>query len=667
MSVGVGHRSWSMRREDYEAMKMRNLAVVLGKTNRILTSDKRITVNMVNQSWVNSNVPKNKPAPAWSSYPNIFINYSKFSNLGAAKTLVQFLGMNYHELSHLMFTPRYFRSRYIDDSNFEAWNVLEDQRIESLFTAMYEPAGKFFTEAVIKFMVDEPATWESAFAWTYGRSYLPLEIRTEFELRYAHQEDVEQIKALIDEFKSIPASKYSNTNFVNPTRERVLKIIEEFRDLVWKRSQDNNGNITEESPQETPKCDSGEQDDGLIDETLEEAAIEEDKRRRQEEEETGEDQSNFWDEEDGEEGEGDESDSEGGSDGEDDPSDSSSDGDDGEDDGDDEGAESSGEEDGDASSGESPDSDGDEGADGVGGSGGVFTDDELFEYLEDVIDAVHEDETVEEEVGNIHEAMNDQSRLDFIDFGNVGYQPHPPDAEMLATLRRITTEFRRLWAEVEPGWKYGSNVGRINIDRALQDPDDYDEIFDEWEEGKEHESGLEAVINLDISGSMDGVEMVMASKALWIIKRALDEVGASVTVFGFHEHTLGLMSREEKEKVNEWRLWNELGPDTLPQHALILSRRLLQLTDLPNKLEIIITDGGFGVRNKDGTQTNETLENILDTTPGIKMYVGIGSGWHSNNTFKTRCDASVEMTNYEDLTKIVKETVTAILQQIIQR
>lgn len=143
----------TIRTADRYTMRLRLLSSVFNKIDRIMLMDRKVGVNFVHE-------PTNHK-PGWSLYPNIFINAAQFQNLGNPRTLVQLLGLNYHELGHLMFTPRNTGS-WIGTDLHRAWNILEDQRMESFFTAQYQPAGKYFTEMVVRFMVDDEATWESS-------------------------------------------------------------------------------------------------------------------------------------------------------------------------------------------------------------------------------------------------------------------------------------------------------------------------------------------------------------------------------------------------------------------------------------------------------------------------------------------------------------------------
>jgi hypothetical protein len=172
------------------------------------------------------------------------------------------------------------------------------------------------------------------------------------------------------------------------------------------------------------------------------------------------------------------------------------------------------------------------------------------------------------------------------------------------------------------------------------EPDNMDEWFDEWDEGRETDLGLEAVVLLDLSTSMQGAEIKLASEAMWVLKRGLDEIDAKVTVLGFHSFTVGLFDRN-KTVGREVPHWSELRAATQPAHALRVARTILSVSEMPNKFLAVITDGGWHTGDNgvlgDGSPSGPwngpqaDYPALLDAIPAFKMYVGVGSGGAMNN------------------------------------
>lgn len=691
--------------QDREMQRLRSLVNVFQKTDRILLGDRSIKVHLATEAEADA---LGNP-PGWSQYPNIYINHAKFDSFKSARTLVQLLGLNYHEVAHLLFTPRKVD---VPHGCMDAWNILEDQRIESFFTAMYGPSGKYFTEMVIRFYVEQPEMWESAFALTYGRSFMPLEIREAFEERFALPNLIDEVKELIDRYKTFRAYHFRSK------KSAVAAVVRRFQEIL--------NELQGETGQETGSgCGQPQQQDGNVDEDREKQSQQKERRRREKEDDTGEDQSGFWDEDDDEEsedgddsgeseeqgddeGEGDEGDGDsdgesdeesddgagaGGDDEDSDTGDSDADGDGSgdsdsdTDDGDDEDGEGSGGSDG--STGDDDESedgeDDDEGsAQGYGG-GGIFEDDQEFsDYLDDVIDAVNEDDAVQNEVATIKNAMVDPTNIDVMDFDDEPFVELPITDTAAQTIKKVGVEIQRLYAQVEPGWNYGSDVGKLNIDRAMRDPENYEEMFDEWDEGREQENGLEVVMALDMSISMDmgtwsmqrrvgtgrtsgfgdsGDLLTPACEAFWIIKRALDDVDAKVTTLGFHETIVGLFSRDQKAPTGYMPRFSRLGGDTQPAHTFTLARRILSQSPMPNKLFVILTDGQWSQHDSE-RQVWVDLEDEIDTIPGHKMYVGFGDDAEDANVkVQEHFQTHVNLRDAAQLVALVEKTVTGMLME----
>lgn len=699
-------------------LRLRNIANMLGKTDRILTSDPKIKVMaLTEETAAQHGIGLDSEIPGFSQYPNIILNVSAFEEVGKTSTLVGLLGLNYHELSHLMFTPRGFKAQVVQNHPSiwgYAWNLLEDQRIESFFTALYEPAGKYFTETFVRFIMKDQSKWERIFLLSYGRGFLPLDFREEFEARFSHPHLIPEIKNIINEFKAL---KSFTMRINGPCYKLIRRMVDVLQEI--------------HGEDDAPDCGGGEQGQGDVNSDAESEARRKERRRQRKEEQTGEDQSNFWedeeeeDEEDEEAAEDTEDDSDGRGDSEGDESDSD-DEDDGDSEGDDEGdsgdwddsdedqsddggesgdPSDSGDEDSETG-GEDSDSS-DDGADGDSGdnrgsgdasgmpgddsdedseegeedgysdsdddeSGGPagdsqsdveqqFSDEELREYLDEISEAIEGDSSVRDEVNRIYTVMNDDTNIDVIDFGAAPHRDVAASASSWKSIHQVKKQFNRLWADAEPGWKYGADSGKLNLDRALHEPDNFDEWFDEWDEGREIDLGLECVLALDMSSSMDGSPIRLASEAMWSLKRGLDELDAKVTVLGFHYATFGLYDRNKK--IGKMvPIWYDLGGDTRPAHSMRLARTILSVSKMPNKLFAIITDGGWSTWDQGYDEAD--YPGILDSMPGTKMYVGVGSGaWSSNSEAQEHFDVRANISDPLDMVPLVEKTVKRMMEK----
>ena len=124
--------AWYMKERDEEtqvrSVRLNALCRVYEQADRVLSGDPVIV-----------KVVPDGPAPAWSDGASISINASQIEDMDL-ETLTQVNGLNYHELAHHLYTPRRGTDlmKWVLDNNYmQAFNMLEDQRIETLLVARY--------------------------------------------------------------------------------------------------------------------------------------------------------------------------------------------------------------------------------------------------------------------------------------------------------------------------------------------------------------------------------------------------------------------------------------------------------------------------------------------------------------------------------------------------
>jgi uncharacterized protein with von Willebrand factor type A (vWA) domain len=113
-------------------------------------------------------------------------------------------------------------------------------------------------------------------------------------------------------------------------------------------------------------------------------------------------------------------------------------------------------------------------------------------------------------------------------------------------------------------------------------------MFDQWDTGSDN-TDIESVILLDNSGSMGGYMGKVCENA-WIIKRGIEYIDGSVTVFNFHSDSEIIYNRKDKAKPRNFRSLHSRG-STNPLKALIEAERILTTSDKRIKIAFIVTDG----------------------------------------------------------------------------
>ena len=116
------------------------------------------------------------------------------------------------------------------------------------------------------------------------------------------------------------------------------------------------------------------------------------------------------------------------------------------------------------------------------------------------------------------------------------------------------------------------------------------EVFRAYDEGSEEETGVEAVVLMDVSGSMSSV-MAQASGSVWVLKRAFDRLGIRTTAIVFDTAHYVLYQPSEKAQ-SRVPIVETLG-GTDPTSALVEAHKILNKSFAPNKVLITVTDGSW--------------------------------------------------------------------------
>ena len=228
----------------------------LQKTNRIISGNDKLTVrfsdNLISLNFGQAACNK---IPAVTNGKEIELSQTYFSNKikplkDRNKICEILLGLNYHELSHCMFSnlsPEnfHFLQEYCTKNNLNqmamgfAWNILEDCRIENLFVYEFEPAKYLFENSIIDLIIkpDKEDEDKKDLVWffLYGRKYLNKNIYNvalkECQKTFS-QDEIKLAKRVID--------KYIQTDGILTLQN--CKYIEAICKLLYKNSNNSNNN-----------------------------------------------------------------------------------------------------------------------------------------------------------------------------------------------------------------------------------------------------------------------------------------------------------------------------------------------------------------------------------------------------------------------------------------
>lgn len=675
---------------DQTATKIEGLRRALQLTDKILYG-RDVTLKFVDEP---------QGLPAWSTKTSVHINLGCMDKDPLSpEGMAIILGVNYHEVAHMLYSPKRIDEMYVRGTlppkKFrDAFIMLEENRVETIYCARYPRMKKWFAYPCMEYLVNDPSQWDNAFLYTHGRKYLPVDIRDKFrrvfESRYG---DASEYASLIDSYRVLSVAQVAS-------REKAAQIVYRFAELLEKDGIKSEGSLHEDSPQLGGDRGTGreQQEDAsnaavqaMQEDQDDEEAREEAKGRQkapekpqspdpeesEEEEESGdepddtgtppEDASGEQEDESDEESDSEDGDGEQAEPSSDDAEEDPGRGDDSEEDGDgDSSAEpGNGEVDGasdqddvpgdeHAGSGDAEPGDGDaENPDRPGEhqeslqGGGVNSGDspgkenpppltqqdrdDLTDALTNTMADVLKDEEIQREIASFENAMDDDGALSSLLERNRNNRKIPVTPEMIERGERLADIFRQLWAQLEAGWEYGTSEGsRIDMSRAAlaRTAEDYETLYDDWLPGLQESSGTEAVILVDESQSTwnpaaPGIStdsiVEMASKNLWELKYALQQIDAFVTVLTFNTNCYTLLDRDEQVTTSEYTSLHASG-NTNPTSAIKEARRILNASEQPNKVLFVLTDGEWYLT--DVVEAQESLRAMAAYATTVAILLG---------------------------------------------
>ena len=509
-----------------------------------------LTLRPIKVSVVNNSDPHYQhTAPAWSDSDNIWFNENELGSLTDPTTVLSLKGLSLHEIAHILLTPRTgsnLAKEVQREGLWRAFNSLEDQRIEMMMTKRFGNVSDWLAATVSMFLMDNPQQWGLAFPLVYGRKYLPQEMRTQVASLYEDQHNVRRIGQLIDQYLVL--------NLVDPNNySTALDIIREYSSLVdqldeqpnpqgWGPPQSGWDRVDDPSGHSHRK--NGEWKSSSS-KPMKKAEQEKLAQRVQADVDNDDTLDNFGDS-------------------------------------------SPSEQQGDPSEG---------GSAGGQGTAGAKRDLSAManDIVKDVLNRKAKDisNTLKQYGADVELSSNGAGALSNMDTRLEAVEPDAVQAS-----KSFANELERLRSDFDPGWNRRVESGKLNIQRYVTGSD-LDECFDEWDMGREDAVDIEAVILLDISGSMQSNSRG-AFQSMWAIKRALDKVAANTTVIAFDDDAFTLYSANERATAQ--MKYGYCRGGTNPAKALKKAKDILANSNRAIKLCITITDGEWY-----GAESSETI------------------------------------------------------------
>lgn len=645
---------------------------ILEKTDRIVTG-RPLTIHITDPP---SSI---EGSPAWTDGDRIFFNRKEIEkdvanrNQNNAEFVVTWKGANYHEVGHVLFSPRMQdplmrwlleKIKITQDSTwFWAYNALEDQRIEMLYTSLYPSTLPYFRAVALRWLVTDTSALGRVFPLIHGRKFLPhnvrVAVRRAFKVITATEPDLAvKFGKVIDAYLRL----------VLPMDDlKARKLIEAYYNLI------RSSNFGQTPLPDLPCADNGKgkkvpapDSDNVIKSSN--PAVKGQKRasekvKDQLDSEAGDDLDDMW---------GDES-SDGGEDGEGEGKGKFSDGK-GKD-------ENSDKPDFDPNKkveqsstwtpgtsaddplGESPDGEpANESPDAPVVPDLTSAIQDAMRKVQDALDAAMDSIDLVEDVRDTMRAIHTAGAADGTvvsqDYGN--HKVTHVEPEELAAQRAITQQLQTIQLDLEPVWLRSQPVGRINATRVLQHAADSSmiDIFDQWDEGNEEEAGVEVVILIDLSYSMGG-QIAGASRALWALKRSFDIVEIRTTVIGFSDAHVVMYKPDAKSAAAQVPIFEVIG-GTVPDSALREAYNILSRSDQLNKVLVAITDGAWqgDVGEQDTIIAALRRDNVVTALVALGHTAMTWGGTHN-------MEIAVTCEHVREITQFVNRIVSSLLKQVV--
>jgi len=149
-----------------------SIAKVYRTADKIITGDSDLDVRVIED--------KELDTTALNNGKEIIFNANLIEDLDS-ETIASLHGTNYHEVAHILFSPRAGSAlaQYAKDNRVtECLNLLEESRIEQLLIAKYPSTRLFLEHNVLDYLLKgSPSEWGYFYHLITGRTYLDIEIR----------------------------------------------------------------------------------------------------------------------------------------------------------------------------------------------------------------------------------------------------------------------------------------------------------------------------------------------------------------------------------------------------------------------------------------------------------------------------------------------------------
>ena len=545
--------------------KLQAVGAVYGRTDRILTAEP-VEVRVEDD--------KEMDTTAYNDGKNIVFNAHLIEDIDD-KTIISLNGFNYHEVGHILYTPRggsEFGKTVKREQLGKAFNVLEDARIERLLIAKYPSVAPFMEASCLEYLLKgDSAEFGSYFPLFTGRKYLDIELRQEIADRFIKDFGVDlavAIATIVHEYRTLVYPRDFN---------RGLDLLRAFADIIGhENTNEVNGKPI------IPNGNGGHTDRAVQDK----GRMKGDKEQKAQQDKATNNES----------GDG------AGNERLDDPADTNT--------------------------------DNDRSSTSFGSKGKDEADDNVLRKdIQERLDNLSKNDEVQRTTKEVRKAINDNNeRRSAIKQG--AYSNQQVSAQVSASARAFGVALERVRIDNDPAWELEQPMGRLNIGRAMRaDINDMDKVFDRWSEGNSN-NDIDAIVLVDTSGSMSW-QIQRTMESAWVIKRGIERINGRVSVYKFNHDSRLIYSATDKAQPTEYRYVNSSG-GTNPYKALLEARRHLMNSKRGVRMLFIVTDGEWDMDEENNKVIADLTKDGVQTSV---VYLGSLKGWgeFDREEYENRC------------------------------
>lgn len=637
----------------------------LFKLNNTIQSSKDIKVQESN-GWI-----------AKTNMKAIYLNLNQMKQLSKDNYfdfLIFLKGFNYHEMSHILFT------KYGSDSPREikrALNMLEDQRIETVFSQKYSKSKTYFRMLVLSYVLKEGIRADQ-YPLLYGRRLIigkpeiMEDMRDMFVEKYG-ENITKQVEAIVDEYLvtlDVPRQRELARKMTDLLRQNIPEstaepwlpsndkksVSNDEKDLtqqIQKEITKQKEEAAEQEKKESQPKESKPSDDANEEESEQDDASEKsDDSDSDSEDKTDNDDNEKSDETDSND-ETKDSDSESDADGQDSDVDSDSETSDADSDG-----EGNSETDADGQETDEESDSKSEGSDGDG-AGDKSVEDMMKDLLDDQKGEVEEE--IERQMQIMEKSSFDGGEEVAINNSILVFNP---EARHIRTMKHLQEQIKKMRNDLDNRTVYHQKKGKIDMRRAMMNTESYKtQDFKKFVPSRLNKTKLAVSILLDASGSMSADQFETAVSSGWAIANALEACGSKVKVYEFSDDFRVLKDFNVESKNSQWG--RNFAGSTYPNAALkdaeISLEQIRKIDCIENHMVLIMTDGGFG-----DTQKVEATAKALKQKGVYVAVLNVGSaGQYSKRN--DNYNKIVHVRSFSDLSKSMMEMVKDIQREAVRK